>query len=155
VVPDAFFSQLQRLGLPLRESGGYHGFSLALGSAEVPLLQLTNAYRALANGGQLTPVRGTSVQARAEAPVQAIDARAAFIVGDILSDPMARAPTFGTDSVLATRFWTAVKTGTTCATTGPWAGRSATPWACGWAMRAAMPCTRSAAPAAPRQSGPP
>jgi penicillin-binding protein 1C len=42
----------------------------------------------------------------------AIDARAAFIVSDILSDPLARAPTFGLDSVLATRFWSAVKTGT-------------------------------------------
>lgn len=134
VTPDAFFSQLQRLGLPLRESGGYHGFSLALGSAEVPLLQLTNAYRALANGGQLTPVRwaaqptgaGTAAQKPA-APVQAIDARAAFIVGDILSDPMARAPTFGTDSVLATRFWSAVKTGTS--------KDMRDNWAVGWSQR--------------------
>ena len=39
----------------------------------------------------------------------ALDARAAFIVGDILSDGNARARTFGTDSVLATRFWSAVK----------------------------------------------
>jgi penicillin-binding protein 1C len=45
-------------------------------------------------------------------PVQVLDPRAAFIVGDILSDANARAPTFGLDSVLATRFWTAVKTGT-------------------------------------------
>ena len=29
-----------------------------------------------------------------------------------MADPMARARTFGTDSVLSTRFWTAVKTGT-------------------------------------------
>jgi penicillin-binding protein 1C len=43
---------------------------------------------------------------------QAVDARAAFIVGDILADRNARARTFGTDSVLATRFWSAVKTGT-------------------------------------------
>lgn len=41
-----------------------------------------------------------------------MDPGAAFIIGDILSDPLARARTFGTDSVLATRFWTAVKTGT-------------------------------------------
>jgi hypothetical protein len=38
--------------------------------------------------------------------------QAAFIVGDILSDSLARAPTFGLDSVLTTRFWSAVKTGT-------------------------------------------
>jgi penicillin-binding protein 1C len=54
VTPDAFFEQL-KLGLPLRESGGYYGFSLALGSSEVALLNLTNAYRALGNGGQYRP----------------------------------------------------------------------------------------------------
>jgi penicillin-binding protein 1C len=55
VTPDAFFEQLKKLGLPLRESGGYYGFSLALGSSEVALLNLTNAYRALGNGGQYRP----------------------------------------------------------------------------------------------------
>lgn len=125
VTPDAFFDQLKRLGLPLRESGGYYGFSLALGSSEVPLLYLTNAYRALANGGQWQPVNwGEKTK---EGAVQAVDARAAFIVGDILSDNMARAPTFGTDSVLATRFWTAVKTGTS--------KDMRDNWAVGWSQR--------------------
>ena len=50
--------------------------------------------------------------ATSKAVFHALDPRAAFIVGDILSDPNARARTFGTDSILATRFWTAVKTGT-------------------------------------------
>ncbi len=110
VSPDAFQKQLVRLGLPLKESGDYYGYSLALGSAEVSLLNLTNAYRALANGGRASP---TTLLPRKAAPAtQALDPRAAFIVGDILSDPMARARTFGTDSVLATRFWSAVKTGT-------------------------------------------
>lgn len=125
VTPDAFFGQLRRLGLPLRESGGYYGFSLALGSSEVALLQLANAYRALANGGQWRPVRWAT--ASREVPVQAIDAQAAFIVGDILSDNLARAPTFGTDSVLATRFWTAVKTGTS--------KDMRDNWALGWSER--------------------
>lgn len=115
VSPDAFFAQLRALGLPLRESGSYYGYSLALGSAEVPLLQLTNAYRALANQGCWRPVaaaqRGRAARA-VPACKPALDARAAFVVGDILSDGNTRAPTFGTDSVLATRFWTAVKTGT-------------------------------------------
>ena len=43
---------------------------------------------------------------------QTLDAGAAFIIGDILSDRHARLPTFGLDSVLDTRFWSAVKTGT-------------------------------------------
>ncbi len=116
VSPDAFQKQLVRLGLPVKESGDFYGYSLALGSAEVTLLDLTNAYRALANGGvrsatTLTP-RPATARASHATTVQALDPRAAFIVGDILSDPNARARTFGTDSLLSTRFWTAVKTGT-------------------------------------------
>ena len=111
VSPDAFFAQLRAFGLPLRESGGYYGYSLALGAAEVPLLQLTNAYRALANGGRYTPPALRLGQS-ATRPVQAVPEAAAFIVGDMLADANARVPTFGPDSVLNTRFWTAVKTGT-------------------------------------------
>ena len=110
VSPDSFHKQLRAVGLPLKESGDYYGYSLALGSAEVSLLALTNSYRTLSNGGRYS---ATSFDAKPEPAFKpALDARAAFVVGDILSDPLARARTFGTDSVLATRFWTAVKTGT-------------------------------------------
>ncbi|WP_180131714.1 penicillin-binding protein 1C [Rhodoferax sp. BLA1] len=110
VSPDAFHKQLVGLGLPLKESGDYYGYSLALGSAEVSLLALSNAYRALANGGRTS---ATTLMLGAKPTMRAaLDPRAAFIVGDILSDPMARARTFGADSILATRFWSAVKTGT-------------------------------------------
>ena len=125
VTPDAFHRQLAAVGLPLRESGGYFGYSLALGSPEVPLLHLTNAFRTLANGGRLSPVALVPGQAVAFTP--ALDARAAFIVGDILSDAHARVRTFGTDSVLATRFWTAVKTGTS--------KDMRDNWAVGWSER--------------------
>lgn len=110
VSPDAFARQLRAAGLPLQQSGDHYGYSLALGSAEVPLLGLANAYRTLANGGRA----GTTTLALQGNPVftQAMDPRAAFIVADMLGDPNARARTFGTDSLLATRFWTAVKTGT-------------------------------------------
>jgi penicillin-binding protein 1C len=110
VSPDAFHKQLRAVGLPLKESGDYYGYSLALGSSEVSLLSLTNAYRTLANGGRYS----TPSLARNPKPVfrPALDARAAFIATDIMADPLARARTFGTDSILATRFWTAVKTGT-------------------------------------------
>ena len=110
VSPEAFHRQLRALGLPLTESGDYYGYSLALGSAEVSLLSLANAFRTLANGGRFSEVQfsaGAAVKS-----VAALDPRAAFIVSDILADPLARARTFGTDSILATRFWSAVKTGT-------------------------------------------
>ena len=129
VSPDAFHKQIKAVGLPLKESGDFYGYSLALGSAEVSLLSLSNSYRTLSNGGGYSPVSfllsartevgslatreraGNNGGARARTP-PAIDPRAAFIVTDILADPLARARTFGTDSLLATRFWTAVKTGT-------------------------------------------
>ena len=142
VSPEPFARQLGALGIVLKEGGGYYGYSLALGSAEVNLLQLTNAYRALANRGQwcearlqppaLLPrpsgeragVRGGAVAREAAPPSPAsgrgresgcrpaLNPAAAFIVTDLLADPNARARTFGTDSILSTRFWTAVKTGT-------------------------------------------
>lgn len=114
VSPEAFHRQLRAAGLPLREGGDYYGYSLALGSAEVPLLGLANAYRTLANEGRAGEVRWLPASPRAapRRPVQAIAPAAAFIVADILADPNARARTFGTDSILATRFWSAVKTGT-------------------------------------------
>ena len=132
VSPDAFFAQLQAVGLPLRESGGYFGLSLALGSSEVQLLHLTNAFRTLANGGRFSPVAPAALppsKGPKNAPVftPALDAGAAFIVGDILSDPNARARTFGTDSVLATRLWSAVKTGTS--------KDMRDNWAVGWSAR--------------------
>lgn len=132
VSPDAFQKQLAAAGLPLKESGDYYGYSLALGSAEVPLLGLANAYRTLANGGRasttrLTPLSASPASGAKPAFTQAIDPRAAFIVGDILSDGNARARTFGTDSILATRFWTAVKTGTS--------KDMRDNWAVGWSQR--------------------
>ena len=111
VSPEAFGRQLRAFGLTLAEGGDYHGYSLALGSAEVSLLQLTNAYRALANGGRLCGVR-LAASSPAPACTRAIDPAAAFIASDMLADREARAPSFGTDSVLATRGWAAVKTGT-------------------------------------------
>ncbi|RMX03030.1 penicillin-binding protein 1C [Corticibacter populi] len=124
VSPEAFSQQLRALGLSLPEPSGYYGYSLALGGVDASLLELTNAYRTLANGGWHSDVRLTPRQARNSAEDQAenraddtggqrvLDAAVAFIVTDMLADRHARVLTFGTDSQLATRFWSAVKTGT-------------------------------------------
>ena len=99
LTPDALFDRLNAYGLAISHSGGFHGAALALGSAEVTLFALTNAYRALANGGRTaTGQVGTPA--------------AAWLVGDILSDNAARSITFGLDSPLVTRGFAAVKTGT-------------------------------------------
>src|SRR3546814_11730100 len=52
VTPDVFRKRLVDLGLPLDHGGDFYGYSLALGSADVTLLSLTHAYRALANLGR-------------------------------------------------------------------------------------------------------
>ncbi|WP_420996962.1 penicillin-binding protein 1C [Cupriavidus sp. 30B13] len=111
VTPHRFHRRLTALGLPLPQAGDYYGYSLALGSADVPLLALANAYRAFANGGSYAPVRMRADAAAA--PARAVMAPAAsYLIADVLSDRHARARTFGLDSPLTTRFWTAVKTGT-------------------------------------------
>ena len=106
--PDALVERFNALGLALPQSGGFYGNALALGAADVSLLALTNAYRTLANGGLYSPPS----QGRARAQVRVADARAVFLVTHILADNNARARTFGLTSLLATRGFAAVKTGT-------------------------------------------
>ena len=109
---EPFVQQLRRLGFTgLSESGEYYGPALALGGTEVTLWELTNAYRALANGGAWSPLRLTDTgDNRGTRPVYS--AAAAFLVANVLADRESRSVTFGLDNPLSTRFWTAVKTGT-------------------------------------------
>jgi penicillin-binding protein 1C len=122
---DGFAATLRQLGFSgLDHSGDYYGPSLALGSADVTLWQLVGAYRALANGGRWAPLtlsmEGTaaSTAARDISPADAtpsttvFSAAASFITADMLADRASRSVTFGMESPLSTRFWTAVKTGT-------------------------------------------
>ncbi|WP_019451888.1 penicillin-binding protein 1C [Cupriavidus sp. BIS7] len=115
VTPHRFHQRLVALGLPLTQSGDYYGYSLALGSADVSLLSLTNAYRSFANQGTYGPSRmtpGAPVGSKQASTLSVMTPASAYVIGDVLSDRHARARTFGLDSPLTTRFWTAVKTGT-------------------------------------------
>ena len=108
---DAFVERLQTLGFEgIVHDGDFYGFSLALGSAEISLWQLANAYRAVANGGQWSPLKLERSPRTKSTPV--LDPAASWIVASMLSDPLARSLTFGLDNPLASRHWTAVKTGT-------------------------------------------
>ncbi|MFY7866203.1 penicillin-binding protein 1C [Roseateles sp.] len=110
---DQVFERFNALGLALPQTSGFYGLSLALGSSDLSLLALSNAYRTLANGGVYRALDIKAISPRPpEAGRRVLDARAAFIVGDILADNSARARSFGLDSVLATRGFAAVKTGT-------------------------------------------
>jgi penicillin-binding protein 1C len=108
---DRFYERLHEVGIAsLREPADFYGYSLALGSGDVSLLELANAYRTLANGGVWS---ATSLRPGVREPGRRVlDERASFIVSDILSDRAARSLTFGLKNELATGFWSAVKTGT-------------------------------------------
>jgi penicillin-binding protein 1C len=102
---------LRSAGFDQLERDDFYGASLALGAADVSLWELVNAYRSLANGGEWRPLRLTFD----ENPCMlrtVMTPEAAFIIADILSDRESRSRTFSLESPLATRFWTAVKTGT-------------------------------------------
>ncbi len=103
----------------LTEDGQFYGFSLALGSAEVTLLEQVAAYRSLALGGLWSPLRLKSTDPNV-APRQTLSPQAAWLIGDILADPAARSTTFGLDSALKLPFWSAVKTGTSKAMRDNW-----------------------------------
>ncbi|MGH6649615.1 MAG: penicillin-binding protein 1C [Sphingopyxis sp.] len=96
----------------LVEDGEYYGFSLALGSAEVSLVEQANAFRTFANQGKWSPVRYDATRHLREHPRAIVSPAAAFIVGDILADASARTDAFGADSALRLPFWAAAKTGT-------------------------------------------
>ena len=108
---ETFVRKLSQLGFGQLQSDEYYGPSLALGSADVSLYELVNAYRTLVNNGiwselQFTPKKDISHKRRVYSE------SAAFLVSDILSDREARSVTFSLENPLSTRFWSAVKTGT-------------------------------------------
>ncbi len=110
---DAFVSRLRVLGFDrVNEDGDFYGYSLALGSAEVSLWQLVNAYRTLGRGGVQSEL---TLRPREASPLETsrvMDPATSWIVSDILADRTSRSLTFGLENPLATRYWSAVKTGT-------------------------------------------
>lgn len=107
---------LRRAGMTtLLDDPDHYGFSLALGSADVSLLELTNAYRAIANGGVTSPFRfsvGSHSVTTQNAEKRLFSEATAWLITDILADRGARYVTFGFDNPLALSHWAAVKTGT-------------------------------------------
>lgn len=111
----------KNLGIDTLDETANYGLSLALGSAEIPLIQMTNAYAAFANQGQqYSPIYiknindkfNKSVFATKEKPRQAISKEGAYLISDILSDNSARASIFG-GALTVSGHTAAVKTGTT------------------------------------------
>jgi penicillin-binding protein 1C len=119
VLRDAGFGALNR-------SAEYYGLGLALGNGDVTLLEMANAFRALANGGTLQPYRWNAAapddrRAPSGRGPHFVSRGAATLVLDILSDPVARVPGFGIDTPFDFPFPVAVKTGTSHHFTDNWA----------------------------------
>lgn len=98
----------------LQKPADFYGLGLALGGGEVTLLELANAYAALARGGQMRPVvfaQEPRLQTRTK-EIRALPENVSYVITDILSDNAARAAAFGLNSPLSFPFPAAAKTGT-------------------------------------------
>ena len=124
---DKAVATAQRMGLSSIDPKNNYGLSLALGSAEVTPLALTNAYAAFANQGrQYTPTTIRTINSKysdkvfqsKQSPKQVISSQGAFLISNILADNAARASIFGSslnvyDAKTRAVKTVAVKTGTT------------------------------------------
>lgn len=110
-----------RMGISTIDAKNNYGLSLALGSAEAPLLQMTNAYAAIANQGQqydttliaqINNKYNQTIFTPSETSKEVMSPQASFLISSILSDYYARAPIFG-NTLTVPGHTAAVKTGTT------------------------------------------
>lgn len=118
---DEALKTAERLGIStLDRDAGDYGLALALGAGEVKLREMVNAYAAFANGGEqydstsileVEDKFGRQLFKYSPRDSRVMEAGAAFLISDILSDNNARAPTFGSSLNLSRD--TAVKTGST------------------------------------------
>lgn len=113
-------SMAERLGFTTLGGESDYGLSLVLGTASVPLTELTNSYAAFANQGEQYPItiitkiedkHGEILYNYEPEPKRVLDSEVTFLISSILSDNRARAETFG--NALTISRPAAVKTGTT------------------------------------------
>jgi len=120
--PDTYYETLTRLELINHRElpPDHYGLGLVVGNPEVSLQQLAAAYACLANGGVFQPLRLIQDQPSGEG-VRIFSPQAAFIINDILSDPMARARIFGGSLAMNPPQRLALKTGTSTRYRDCWA----------------------------------
>jgi len=119
---EPYYETLKRLGLINRKDRGpdHYGLGLVVGNPEVSLLELAAAYACLANQGVYCPLRLRPDQPLGE-EITAFSEQAAFIVSDILADPLARSRAFGGSQAMNPPFRLALKTGTSTRYRDCWA----------------------------------
>ncbi len=110
-----YYALLKKFGFTsLNQSPDHYGLSLTLGSGEVSLVELTNAYATLARDGQFLPFRYLTDQKipKSEEVLPQAE-KYAHVITDILADSSARLKAFGwnEDLIIEDRN-VSVKTGT-------------------------------------------
>jgi penicillin-binding protein 1C len=122
VGPAAFYDTLLALKLinHRERTPEHYGLGLVVGNPEVTLLQLAAAYSCLADGGVFRNLRLTLAEPP-EAGVQVFSPQAAYLVSDILADPLARGRIFGGSLAMNQPYRLAVKTGTSTRYRDCWA----------------------------------
>lgn len=111
------------LGITTLTDPNRYGLSLVIGGGETTLLEMTSAYGVFATGGIRHPYReilsiedenGNVLEKYEDKEYKVLQTNTANILSDILSDDVARTPTFGANSILnIPGREVAVKTGTT------------------------------------------
>jgi penicillin-binding protein 1C len=115
-----FLDRLHQLGFRhLTQSPEHYGLGLTLGSGEVSLWELAQAYLTMARQGQAIPLVAQLRSPLASTPLHSRSTSKTIgsattwaLMTDMLSDRHARAKAFGVESVLSLPFPAAVKTGT-------------------------------------------
>ena len=107
---DSLLGFMKSLKIETPQDPDFYGLSLALGSIDLNLFEMTRAYGAFANKGMLHDISFFKNDKNMDERV--ISEETALIISDIMSDKNARSLTFGMESSLNTNFWSAVKTGT-------------------------------------------
>ena len=129
--PERVLEVLRQAGFTsLEASAEHYGAGLVLGNGDVSLWELARAYRGLARGGVVEPLRlvraATASGGQRLAATPELTARrflppgVVALLTDLLSDEGARAPAFGLDNALRLPFPVAAKTGTSRAYVDNW-----------------------------------
>jgi penicillin-binding protein 1C len=107
---ESFRDRLSELGFSALLAADSYGPSLALGTADVSLWDLVNAYRTLANEGVYSGMRLTATAGKNKRRVYSVEA--SRMVAEAISNSQNRLLGFGWDNILSTPYPSAVKTGT-------------------------------------------